>query len=291
MEIELLAKSERSVLAEAAFGAPAPAPERDLLSLGGPLGSVPSITFPATGVSSAQPVSVLSTIAHELRGPLHALATSSELLAEDAETLDIGQIQGMATRIHHSAVWLHELVENLLCAAMIGDGRFYICAQPTNLMQVISEAKPIVETLLDRSAQQLRVSTHGVVPLVLADGRRIGQVLVNLVLNAAKFSGHGSTIDLSISGRPGAVRITVADRGPGLPNVDRSRLFDPFYRATHVTRQGTDGVGLGLAIVRSVIEAHGSHVSAGNRRGGGARFWFDLPVSPGGPMPGSSSLP
>jgi two-component system sensor histidine kinase KdpD len=216
-----------------------------------------------------------SMVAHELRGPLMALATSSELLVEDFESLPPEQVREMVAGIHGRALWLQGLVENLLAAATLQEGRLYLHIQPTNLKEVVTEVQQVVQPLLNRRGQRLRVRARGRLPEVPADSRRIGQVVVNLVLNASKFSPDGTEILVTLSGRGGGVQVSVLDDGPGLPDGLAERLFEPFYRAPTTERQ--EGIGLGLAIVKSIIERHGGRTGAENRPEGGARFWFELP--------------
>jgi signal transduction histidine kinase len=221
-------------------------------------------------------LTVLATVAHELRGPLTALATSSELLAEDFAQLDPAQVKDMLAAMHRRTLWLQGLVENLLCAATIREGRLQLYRQSLSVSDLIEDVKAVVDPLLAQRGQRLRVR-HSRLPEVLADGRRLGQVLVNLILNASKFSSPDTYIDVTISARSGAVRVAVADRGPGVPPDQAQRLFDPYYRAPATAGGGKDGVGLGLSIVKSIIEAHGGRVGVESRRGGGARFWFTVP--------------
>jgi signal transduction histidine kinase len=101
-------------------------------------------------------------------------------------------------------------------------------------------------------------------------------VLVNLILNASKFGTANMTIDLSVTVRDGEVCVVVADRGPGVSLEQSERLFEPYYRAP--SGLSKDGVGLGLSIVKSIVEAHGGQVGVESRRGGGARFWFSVPT-------------
>ncbi len=88
-----------------------------------------------------------------------------------------------------------------------------------------------------------------------------------------------TAIDVTVTADGDCVRVSVADRGPGLPTGEAGRLFEPYYRAQEVRTSGTEGVGLGLSIVKSIVEAHAGRVGAEARRGGGARFWFELPLS------------
>ncbi|MDQ3700690.1 MAG: ATP-binding protein [Chloroflexota bacterium] len=220
---------------------------------------------------------VFSMVAHELRGPLMALTTSSELLVEDFAVLAPEQIRDMVGGIHCRALWLQGLVENLLAAATLQEGRLHLHIQPTNLIEVVTEVQQVVQPLLQRRGQRLRIRARGPLPDVAADSRRIGQVLVNLVLNASKFSPVGSDVEVTLGRKGDGVQVSVLDRGPGLPPELAERLFEPFYRSPTAEQSGQEGIGLGLAIVKSIVERHGGRVGAENRPQGGARFWFALP--------------
>ena len=222
-------------------------------------------------------LAVLATVAHELRGPLTALATSSELLAEDFLHLDPEQIKKMLGAMHRRTLWLHGLVENLLCAATIREGRLQLYPQSLSLADLLADVDAVVRPILQQRGQKLRVRKGTHLPEVLADSRRLGQVLINLILNASKFADADSAIDVTISQRDGSVSVAVADRGPGVPPEQAQRLFEPYYRAPS-TSDRKEGVGLGLSIVKSIVEAHGGQVGVKPRRGGGARFWFSIPT-------------
>ena len=222
--------------------------------------------------------SLLSAVAHDLRTPIAALAMSAELLADDVDSLDAGQIRRMVAGIRRQALWLQGLVENLLCATVLSEGRFEVHPQPVVLAQVLEEIRPVVEPLLAHKGQRLRLELRGANREVAVDWRRIGQVLVNLISNASKYAGGGTSIDVTCAVQDDAVRVSVADRGPGLPAGSEGRLFEPFCRAAEDVRSGKEGVGLGLAIVKAIVEAHGGRVGADNRRGGGSSFWLELPL-------------
>jgi signal transduction histidine kinase len=219
----------------------------------------------------------LSEIAHELRAPLSALATGSELLTTDYEELDAGQVRELVSVIHRGTIWLQGLVENILCASTVQAGHFQIHTQPVDLLDVIDEVRSVLAPVLSKKGQALRVASRCAAPEVSGDRRRLVQVLVNLISNASKFSPAGTSIDITVRRQKSHLRITVADRGPGLPPGRAARLFEPYYRATPVAHGGKEGVGLGLAIVQWIVTQHNGRVAAGNRRGGGARFSFDLP--------------
>ncbi len=220
---------------------------------------------------------VLSTVAHEIRGPLTSLMTSAEILQQDFDSLPAEQKREIVSSMHRGALWLHALVENLLCDATIREGRFQIHRQRVPFADIVAEVEPIVTPLLLRGRQRLDIHSEQPSQLVHADPRRIGQVLVNLLSNAARYGREGSPIELTVSAVARSVFVAVADRGPGLRSGDMNRVFEPFYRAGAADHSGQPGAGLGLSIVKFIVEAHGGQIGAFNRDGGGACFWFELP--------------
>jgi signal transduction histidine kinase len=234
----------------------------------------------ATSALPAPELTVLATVAHELRGPLTALATSSELLAEDFAHLDPEQVKSMLEAMHRRTLWLQGLVENLLCAATIREGRLTLYRQSLSVADLLTDVDAVVGPLLAQRGQRLRVRLASGLPEILGDSRRLGQVLVNLILNASKFGASNTSIDVTVSFRDDSVRVGVADRGPGVAPEQAERLFEPYYRAPATAGSGKDGVGLGLSIVKSIVEAHGGLAGVESRRGGGARFWFTVPAVP-----------
>src|SRR5215471_12826548 len=114
-------------------------------------------------------LTVLATVAHELRGPLTALATSSELLAEDYLDLDPQQVKGMLAAMHRRALWLQGLVENLLCAATIREGRLQLYRQSLSMSDLLADVQAVIEPLLAQRGQRLRVRLPQRLPEVLAD--------------------------------------------------------------------------------------------------------------------------
>lgn len=225
------------------------------------------------------PSSTFSVVAHELRGPVTALLAASQILTQDLDHLDTGQIRGMVGTLERQALWLQGLLENLLYFEQARAGGLHHQRQPFAVIEVVREAAGIIEPLLEKRGQQLRISGDRDPGELWGDPRRIGQVLINLVINASKFSDRGSPIDIRLLASEGTLQVRVADRGPGLPAVDSERLFEPFYRAPNVLA-GTEGIGLGLGIVKLIVEAHSGRVGAENRPDGGAVFWFELPIAP-----------
>lgn len=235
------------------------------------------LSVAASATTPVGELKLLSIIAHELRAPLASLTTSAGLLLEDFDVVEREQLRRMIATIHRGSLWLQNLVDNLLNAAAISSGRLRLKREVIDLADVVLEITPVVEPILTLKGQSLYLAANPGAGLVLADPRRIGQVLVNLVLNASKYAGPGTAIDIAITQEAGRVRLTVADQGPGIPPGTEDRIFEPFYQASRPDCS-PEGVGLGLAIVRWLVEAHGGSVGGANRPEGGACFWFELPA-------------
>jgi K+-sensing histidine kinase KdpD len=220
---------------------------------------------------------LLAGLVHELRTPVTALATGSELLLDDLDRLQRDDLQRIVQTMHRGAIWLQGLIENLLYAATLAEGALRIYPRPINLAELVRDIVPVVGPLVRQRSQKLRIVDRVDGALALADSRRIGQVLINLIANASKYSGPGTSIDVTLSRRGERTRLSVADRGPGLPAGNVKALFAPYTRGVAAGHAGIDGSGLGLAIVKSIIDLHGGAVGAARRRGGGAVFWVELP--------------
>jgi K+-sensing histidine kinase KdpD len=214
----------------------------------------------------------------ELRPPVAALARLVELLPEDAAALEVHQLHAMVSAVHYGARALTALVENVLTAAALRDGRFRSWPQPVNLLDVVMEILPVTEGLLAQQDQWLRLQSRRELPRVLADGQQISQVITTLIANASEVTERGTPIGVVLTRRGGVVRLTVADRGPKLLDRGVGQRLERRYRPGAAAPLGEEGARLGLAVVQAVIAAHGGQSGARNRRGGGACFWFELTV-------------
>jgi PAS domain S-box-containing protein len=219
----------------------------------------------------------LANISHEFRTPLSTLNASLELLMEQVDDLSADEIRELLKPTHLSLLSLQTLIDNLLESSNIEAGAFSLRRQPTALNEVIAAALTIVRPLVERRRQSIVVTEPGHLKPVLVDSARLTQVLVNLLSNAAKYSPIGQPIDLLVEQRRDALRISVADRGPGIPAEDQINVFRRFVRLNEAGEE-QQGMGLGLYLAKKIAEAHGGEVGVDNRRGGGAIFWVELPV-------------
>ncbi len=219
----------------------------------------------------------LGSISHEFRTPLAAINASVEFLLEELDALSLDELRQLLASIHFSVTGLQTLIDNLLESTNIEAGRFTIRTQVVDLESLIQDAVQLVRPLLNRRGQQLSVDLPQDCLRLAADGLRLRQVVVNLISNASKFGPVAQKIEIGVrDGPPGMVRLFVADRGPGVPPKDRGKLFHRFARLD--TPDGAQfGIGLGLWVVRTIIEEHGGEVGLRARPGGGSIFWCTIP--------------
>ena len=218
---------------------------------------------------------LLYSVAHELRGPLMVLDNALEILDSDYSRLpaeEFGQVLGTARR---TARRMRNLMEDLLSAGSIQSGRFVVAPRKTELDVIVTDAVEIVSPAMDGRGQRVEVDLPREPAPVLADERYARQVLTNLLANASKYSPEHSVIRVVVVPNANMVRISVVDQGPGISPEQQAGLFERFYRV----RSGTDtpGVGLGLAIAKGIVEAHGGSIGIDSEPGTGTSVWFTLP--------------
>ncbi len=218
----------------------------------------------------------LANITHEFRTPISALAASAELLLDQADDLKPDELRNLLNSLHMGIVGLQTLVDNLLESARLEAGRFRVFPRPIELGEIIAEATHIMQPLLNRRGQRLVVELPVTIPVVRADSRRITQVLVNLLSNANKYSPDDTEIAIQVCVDGDWARVAVADQGPGISADFRSSLFRRFARPESGTGKSRYGAGLGLPVVKAIVEAHGGEVGLDDRPDGGAVFWFTL---------------
>lgn len=223
----------------------------------------------------------LENITHEFRTPLAALSASVELLLDkSAELADTG-VSELLESLHVSVLNLQMLIDNLLESGSIQAGHFVIRRRQIDLNHVIADAVRVVQPLLTIRKQTLSLVEPTRLPSVEADPARLIQVLINLLSNASKYSPFETGIDLTLAQQAGALRISIADRGPGIPPSDRANLFRRFIQLTSPGNHVQYGIGLGLSVAKAIVEAHNGTIGVDERPGGGSIFWFSLPVSEG----------
>ncbi|HEX9174208.1 MAG TPA: DUF4118 domain-containing protein [Telluria sp.] len=217
--------------------------------------------------------SVLSALSHDLRTPLTALVGTADALA--ASHADVSEkARGMASAIRDQAQAMTRLLNNLLDMARLQADKVRLNREWQLLEDVISSSLHLMRSTLEGRAVRVELAPH--MPLVEFDAVLIQRVLCNLLENAAKYSAPGTPLDILAFAGDGFAGVAVCDRGQGFVAEDIDRVFGMFERGR--AESPTSGVGLGLAICRSIMTAHGGDIRAVNREGGGACITIRLPL-------------
>ena len=226
-------------------------------------------------------VGFLAMVSHELRAPLTSIKGSAVTLQESLDTLDPAETAQFARLIEMQADRMRDLISELLDIARIESGSLSVAPEPTDVIVLIDEARSTFLSGEERDTLSIELATN--LPWVMADRRRVVQVLDNLLTNAAKYSHEPSEIRVSASLDGGHVAISVADQGRGVPTERIPNLFRKFARIEgDQGEMEVAGSGLGLAICKGIVEAHGGRIWAESAGLGlGTQFTFTLPVVDG----------
>lgn len=216
--------------------------------------------------------SLLSAVSHDLRTPLAAITGAATTLRSGA-ALEPGARAELLDTICEEAEHMERLVSNLLDMSRLQSGVLEVKREWVPLEEVVGAALGAVEKSL--GSRPVRTELPADLPLVPVDPVLLEQVFRNLLDNIARYTPATAPVQLSARATRGAVEVQVDDGGPGLPAGSEVRVFEKFYRGNH---PGTPGAGLGLAICRGIVEAHGGTLDAGTSPLGGARFTLTLPL-------------
>jgi signal transduction histidine kinase len=221
--------------------------------------------------------SVLANISHEFRTPLGAQLASIELLRDGLDHMSIRETRELVLSLERGTQRLTRLIDNLLESVRIESGQLALRHQPLMLPELLDDARGLIGALLTQRNQTLEVAIPEDLPLFDGDGPRLTQVFVNLLANASKFAPEGSVVRVGAQAQDGRLTAWVEDEGPGLPGMEHASIFDRFYRGPEQEPE-PDGLGLGLWIVKSIVERQGGTVSAGRTPERRTRFTVTLPL-------------
>jgi two-component system, OmpR family, phosphate regulon sensor histidine kinase PhoR len=225
----------------------------------------------------------IDNLSHELRTPLTTVSLLAETLTRESEAAGDAIPARMRDRIGKIEVetgHLVQMVNELLDLSRIESGGALGVIDLLDLGEVATESTERLRLFADRQGVDLRVEIGPDIPPVRGDADRLGQVMVNLLHNAVKFSPDGGDVSVSVSLAEEAVVVAVADHGVGIPRTAQARIFERFYKVDRARVRGeAGGTGLGLAISRHIIEQHGGRIWVESREGFGSTFSFSLPIA------------
>ncbi|MEJ2748816.1 MAG: ATP-binding protein [Anaerolineae bacterium] len=216
-------------------------------------------------------------IAHELRTPLSVIQGNVEALQDGVFPLTADSLEPIRAKTN----LLTRLVEDLRQLTLAETGQLPLDKTPTDLAALAQRTLADFQAVAESKQISLRINQTADLPLVNIDPQRIEQVLVNLLSNALRHTPVGGQIWVAMEEENGRVRLTVSDNGPGLSAEEAANVFERFYRVDQgrTREENGGGSGLGLAVARSIIEAHGGQIGVKSEPGQGAAFWFTLPNS------------
>ena len=223
----------------------------------------------------------VNKVSHDLRTPLTSIRMFVETLqlgriadpAQEREALDI---------IAAETERLSALIARLLDWARMESGKRSFDLRPQPVGPIVDDALRAVEPLRVQTGAELLRDVPVELPEVMADRDALGDALVDLLQNAFKYTGPQKRISVAARAAGNAVAITVEDNGPGIPGADQGRIFDKFYRGKDPLERSIEGSGLGLAMVKHVVKAHGGRVTVRSELGKGAAFTLLVPLAEGG---------
>ena len=222
---------------------------------------------------------LLSTVSHDLRTPLAAITGAATTLRDTSLLANRPQQRELLDTICEEADRLERLVRNLLDMTMVESGALPVKREWVPIEEIVGSALTRLESMLSGRSVEIMLSPE--LPLLSVDTVLLQQVFLNLLENAVKYTPAKSKIEIRAHAIGNSMVINVDDRGPGLPPGGDLRIFEKFFRAD---TSSVSGAGLGLAICRGVVEAHGGTISAENRVGGGTSFTITLPISGDAPF-------
>jgi len=219
----------------------------------------------------------LGIAAHELRNPLHFILTYSEFLLEEAsDVLSEEQIKFLSI-IRSSSEFMVRLVNDLLDVARINAGKLQLNTEPTDLVALVRRNVSLNKTLAAKRDVHLRLHEEPL-PTMAVDPVKVEQVLNNLMTNAVKYSPPGGIVDVTLERDGDHVTLAVHDRGPGIPDDELDKVFQPFETTSIESLTGEKGTGLGLAIAKKIAQGHGGDIWVESMMGQGTTFYLSLPI-------------
>lgn len=219
---------------------------------------------------------LLRSISHDLRTPLTSISGNANVLMNSGDNLDNDKKHELYEVIYDDSLWLINLVENLLSVTRIEDNKMNLHLETELIDEVINEALSHISR--KKEQHQIKLITKDEFILAKIDASLIIQVIINIIDNAIKYTPSGSLITIETIKHNHFVEIKISDNGQGISDQDKEKLFEMFYTAKHDVIDGRRGLGLGLALCKSIIIAHGGQIKVEDNLPQGTVFSFTLPI-------------
>jgi signal transduction histidine kinase len=220
----------------------------------------------------------IGTVSHELRTPLTSMHGFVELLLDEGGDPLTEQQRGFLATVQRGAERLERLVDDLLLTAQLDAGRLDILRTPTDVVEIVQHAVESAQAEAGRRALRLDLTAPSHSILIEADVVRLAQAVDNVVSNAMKFTPGGGSVAVTLAQDGGRVTVTIADTGMGMAAADVERLFERFFRTDSAQAKQIQGTGLGLPIVKAIVEAHEGTIAVTSEPNVGTSFAISLPL-------------
>jgi len=222
----------------------------------------------------------LGTASHELKTPLTSVIAYAELLDDHEGKLSRDQAREFVGRLRAEAQRLLGLIEDILDLSRLESGKLVMKPRALDITEVVRGAVETTRALAQKFGVAIEVEPAVGLPQLSVDEVKIRQVLVNLLVNAIKFSPRGEPVRVRTVLDGACVRVEVNDRGPGIEPDTATHIFELFGQAVPEDGETRGGLGIGLHLVKRITELHGGHVGVNSRPGEGSTFWIRLPMAP-----------
>jgi two-component system phosphate regulon sensor histidine kinase PhoR len=229
----------------------------------------------------------IDNLSHELRTPITTISLLAETAARDAETAP-ARLRDKIAKIEIETGHLTQMVNELLDLSRIESGTVRLLLDDVDMVHLAQTTSERLRLFAERQGLRIRLEVPDQVLRVRGDEDRLGQVLINLLHNAVKFSPNGGEIVVGVREGSGEVVTWVRDPGIGVPTADRARIFERFYKVDRARVRGRGGTGLGLSIARHVVVSHGGRIWVESLEGEGSTFLFTVPLAPTPTAPGKA---
>jgi len=225
-------------------------------------------------------IDFVSSVSHEFRTPLAVIYSAGENLA-DGVAKETGQVARYGDLIKGEGKKLSTMVEQILEFAGANSGKQKYSFSPVDVREVVQNALGECRPLIESGGFKVETDFQNDLPGVSADKTSLSTAIQNLIANAVKYSNGSAWIKVSATNGGGRVKISVEDKGIGIASGEQRQIFEPFYRVKQVVDAQISGNGLGLNLVKKIVEAHGGKVSVESTVGTGSKFTIELPQEAG----------
>lgn len=221
---------------------------------------------------------LLGMAAHDLRNPISSIIAVTEFLCNEGATVVRGEQLGLLSAIRSSSEFMLQVIDDSLDLSSIESGNLQLNRRPSDPRKLLEHSVGLNAKLAWQKHVHVALQIESALPKLSLDEGKIEQVLNNLISNAVKFSQPGAAVEVRAWAQDSGVTVSVQDQGPGIPEAERDRLFQPYGRTSVRSTTGERSTGLGLAISRKIVEGHGGHIWVESQIGVGSVFFFTLPA-------------